>query len=124
MYAVTQRKLLALSCVFAVGIIANNEEYGRKLPYSKLRKYAEMYLVRLRITKKPSVRLVGPGPTVKLVSPRIISSNYNKSVLYSITQDSGFVPFYFTLTNLGEGHIVTKTAPGITDNERIVLRSK
>lgn len=32
---------------------ANNADYGRKRLLPKLRKYADMYLARLRITKKP-----------------------------------------------------------------------
>jgi hypothetical protein len=32
---------------------ANNADYGRKWLLPKLRKYPDIYLVRLRITKKP-----------------------------------------------------------------------
>jgi len=40
-------------CVI-VGWLANNEDYGRKLLLPKLRKYVDMFLVRLRISKKVS----------------------------------------------------------------------
>jgi hypothetical protein len=62
------------------------------------------------------------GPPSFFLVPRWTKRRYAAHTC--ITQDSVFVPFSFTLTKLGEVRAVTKAAPGIMDNEHIVLPSE